>query len=555
MTTLRPYQRAAVDAVLSYWQDGGGDPLVEMATGTGKSIVVATLTRELVEMGARVLMLVHVKELVAQNAQALLRTWPAAPLGINSAGLNRRDRHSPVLFASIQSVAREDHHSLGSYDVILIDEAHLLPPDGEGQYRKLIARLRTATPHLRVVGFTATPYRLGSGLLYGPQSTFSDVVFSYGISEGVADGYLSPLTSRGGSLEIDVSGVRRSGGEFVEGALASASAEIIPQACADMVARLADRRAWLAFCAGVENAHLAADHLARLGITAACVTGQTPAHERDRVLQDFKAGRIRCLTNANVLTTGFDAPIVDAIAMLRPTLSTGLYVQMLGRGTRLYNGKTNCLVLDYAGNVRRHGPVDAIEVKGRSAGGGEKTTVDQVRAKSCPSCEALVAIQTRTCTDCGHEWPAPEAQVAARPDTQAAVMTSEIEQVWHDCRSVHVYLHDKPDGIASMRVEYQVGMATFYREWITLDHPGFAGDKARLWWRAATGAQLVPVEGSFVLGAIEAWPAVQPGAAWIQVVRDGKYWRVSKRRFQRGNAVHELDEKNRLTIHRQDIAA
>jgi DNA repair protein RadD len=542
---LRPYQRAAVDAVFAYWQNGGGDPLVEMATGTGKSLTIATLARELVEMGARVLMLVHVKELVAQNAQAMLRAWPGAPLGINSAGLNRRDRHSKILFASIQSVARDDHHSLGTYDVIVIDEAHLLPPEGEGQYRKLIARLRSACPDLRVVGFTATPFRLGSGLLHGHGAPFDDLIFSYGIADGISDGYLSPLTSKGGASEIDVTGVKRSGGEFVEGALASASSAIIPEACADMVARLADRRAWVVFCAGVANAELTCQTLRGIGVNAACVTGNTPAFERDRILKEFREGRIRCVTNANLLIAGFDAPVIDAVVMLRPTNSTSLYIQQIGRGTRLFEGKQNCLVLDYAGNVRRHGPVDAIEIRGREPGkkGDEgKASIGDVRAKECPECKALVAIQTMKCPDCEHEWQAPEAKITARPDVEVPVITSELANQWLDCDRVDVFRHEKTGGVASLRVEYRVGLST-YKEWVTLDHPSFPGHKAERWWVAATGMPILADKGAKVEAALRDWRALGPKSVAIQIERDGKYWRVKRRRFERlGKVTEFVDE-------------
>ena len=167
MTALREYQRAAIDSVLSYWADGGENPLVDMATGTGKSVVIATLVRELVERwpDLRIVMLVHVKELVEQNAKALLRAWPQAPIGINSAGLGRRDKRSQILFASIQSIFRETPATIGKRDLILIDEAHLVPKSGEGMYRTFIDAMKVDTPDLQVAGFTATPFRLDSGRL------------------------------------------------------------------------------------------------------------------------------------------------------------------------------------------------------------------------------------------------------------------------------------------------------------------------------------------------------------------------------------------------------
>jgi superfamily II DNA or RNA helicase len=348
VTHLRPYQEEAISSIIDYWAGGGGNPLCDMATGTGKSVVISTLVRRLIEADpdVRILMLVHVKELVQQNANVLLRSWPQAPIGINAAGLGRRDKRSQILYASIQSVAKEDAHSLGPRHVIIVDEAHLIPKSGNGQYRKLIDKMKLAVPGLRIAGFTATPYRLDSGRLDdGGDALFDDVVYSYDIGRGVDDGYLSPLTCRRTGAVIDVSEVKRAGGEFVAGALEAAvnKDSVTQSACDEIVAKGADRRAWLAFCAGVAHAEAVRDALRSRGVHAEMVTGETPKGDRDRIIRDFREGRIKCLTNANVLTTGFDAPICDLIAMLRPTLSTSLYVQMLGRGTRLNEGKADCI--------------------------------------------------------------------------------------------------------------------------------------------------------------------------------------------------------------------
>lgn len=545
MTELRYYQREAIDAVMSYWDRGGGNPLIDLATGTGKSVVHAELIREIVEPNPdiNVLALTHVRELVQQNVQALLRLWPDAPVGINAASLGRRDKRSRILFAAIQSVHREDVFSIGKRHLILVDEAHLIPRDGSGMYRRLIETMQNAVPELRVVGLTATCYRLDSGRLdEGDGRLFDDVVYTYDIARGVADGYLSPLTARLGSHEIDVSSVMKRGGEFVPGALENAARPIVGAACIDMVARLQDRRSWLVFCSGVQHAQEVQNELHALGIPSACVTGDTPAGERAAILKRFKAGEIRALTNANVLTTGFDAPNVDAIAMLRPTLSTGLYVQMLGRGTRLAEGKTNCLVLDYSGNVRRHGPVDAIEVRG--SGGkksGEKTEVGSVRAKACPICESLQALAARECTDCGHLFPEPEIKHDRRPDKDAAIMVAEVEAEWIEIDNIEAHVHSareagKPN---TLRIEYWHRIAC-HREWVCLDHPiGFARSKAETWWRLMT--RQTSAEGVSVASAAE---EISEGMAEvdcvaIRVKRDGKFWRVTERKRADGSIIDE----------------
>ncbi len=496
MTALRRYQREAIDATLAFWRAGGGNPLVEMGTGTGKSVVLSTLTRELLSKwpDMRVLMLVHVKELVEQNARALLRAWPQAPVGINSAGLGRRDRRSPILFASVQSVHRIGRE-LGPRDLVLIDEAHLAPRSGDGMYRKLLDDLRIAVPDLRVAGFTATPYRLDSGRLdQGDERLFSEIVYSYGIGRGIADGFLSPLVSKATATSLDVSGVSRRGGEFVAGALESAvDKDWITRAAVDELVHLGEhRRSWLVFAAGVDHALHLRDAIRARGVPCETVTGETPPGERDPIIRDFREGRLRCLTNAMVLTTGFDAPMVDLIAMLRPTLSTGLYVQIVGRGTRLAPGKENCLVLDYAGNVKRHGPIDAIEIRGSKGGAMEGAViVESVRAKECPDCQALVALNTRTCSTCGHMWAkdtGPKHEATA--DAETPIMSTGAP-VWIEVLDVRFFPHLKPGSPTSMRVEYVCGF-TVHQQWVCFEHEGFARSKAHGWWCRMGGAMPVP---------------------------------------------------------------
>lgn len=540
---LRPYQREALDAIFGYWRNCGGNPLVDLATGTGKSVVIAELCRALIRdfPDMRIVMLVHVKELVEQNARALLRAWPQAPIGINSAGLGRRDKRSQILFASIQSVAKEDAFSLGERHLIVVDEAHLIPRAGSGMYQTFIGKMREAVPDLRVCGFTATPYRLDTGRMdEGGERLFDETVYTYDIGQGVDDGFLSPLVSRATGAVIDVSKVARRGGEFVAGDLErAANVDSVTQAaCDEIVARAEDRRSWLMFCAGVEHAQSVETALRARGISVACVTGQTPRAERDRMIRDFRDGRLRALTNANVLTTGFDAPRLDMIAMLRPTLSTSLYVQMLGRGTRLADGKQDCLVLDFAQNVRRHGPVDAVCVSGGAKNSDGKVAVESVQAKECPNCETLVSIRSYECLNCGHEWERPNtAKHDATAEKDAPVMSREIVDRWLPVTHVAAYPHHKAGSPPSMRVEYTTGLTT-YREWITIEHPGFAGAKAAKWWRSVVGTPVPATSQEAIARAGEI------NVMAVTIRRDGKFWAVVSRRARRADGrLVQIDEK------------
>lgn len=538
MFEARSYQSAAIDAVFDYWNnEPDGNPLVEMATGTGKAFVIASLIREIcrVAPGARILMLVHVRELVRQNFEELLRYWPGAPAGINSAGLGRRDTRAPIICASVQSVYKAARE-LGPRDLVLIDEAHLVPTDGDGMYRRLLGELRDMQ-EMRVVGFTATPFRLDCGRLdRGPGRLFDKSVFQYGIAEGVRDGFLSPLVSKGMVTEIDVSSVKRAGGEFVSGALeAAADVDAITRAAVgEIIEYGAARRSWLIFCSGVRHAEHVRDEFRRRGITCETVTGETQANERDRILADFKAGRIRCLTNMSVLTTGFNAPGVDLVAMLRPTLSTGLYVQMLGRGTRLAPGKSNCLVLDFSGNVRRHGAVDDLDIPapGEKGGGTREgaAMLTDVKMIVCPHCRAYVAPRVRVCPEC-NEVIREEPKHDARADNVAVMSHINKADGFREVDAMtfaqHAASFEKPK---TLRVEYHSGRKVF-KEWICFDHPhgSFPKRKAASWWIESGGALPVPEN---VAEAVKRTHELRTVIA-VKTQDDGQFVRVVARRFGR----------------------
>lgn len=562
---LRDYQQGALDAVLRYWSEGGGNPLIDMATGLGKSVVVANLAR-LIETypQMRVLILVHVQELVEQNYRALIRMWPQAPAGIYSAGLGRRDAHHQITFASIQSVYRKAR-ALGPRDLVLVDEAHLVPASGAGMYLTLFSALRDMRPDMRVAGLTATAFRLDSGRLdRGEGRLFDETVYHYGVGEGVDDGWLAPLTCRAASIEIDVSDVARRGGEFVAGALEAAADrdDLTRAAVTEIVKRGQDRRSWLVFCSGVKHAAHVCQAIQAAGFTAGVVTGETPKHDRARMIEDFKAGRLRALTNAQVLTTGFDAPQTDLIAFLRPTLSTGLYVQMLGRGTRpVYppgfdpnaatqaerveaiaaSTKPNCLVLDFAGNVRRHGPVDAVVTSDKKKRAGEeddlevKAKVDSVRAKECPNCMTLLGLAALSCPTCGFEFPAPEPKHEAKPDEEIALLSRDMKPapvLEYPVVNWTAQRHEKIGSPPSMRVTFYAGLAA-YSEWICFEHAGFARHKAWKWWLEHGGAAPEPVT---IDEALQRFATLRrPDAIFVK--REGRFDEIVARRFKTEEAA------------------
>ncbi len=483
---LRPYQRDAVDAVWNHIAKSDTNPAVVLPTGSGKTHVIAELCRDAVQKwNGRVIVVAHVKELIEQAAGKLQAVAPDLPVGVFSAGLGRRDLGYAVTIAGIQSVYQRAH-DLGPLDLVIVDEAHLIPPDGEGMYRRFLADARDLCDHQRVIGLTATPYRMKTGTICGPESVLHEVCFEAGVRELIVQGYLCPLKSRAGKAVADTSDIHVRGGEFVAGELEDRMDEdgLVEAACAEVVGATADRRSVLLFCSGVRHG----EHVVRVlrekhGVECGFVEGGTPAKERDALIARFKSGELKYLANVNVLTTGFDAPNVDCVAMLRPTMSPGLYYQMVGRGFRLAEGKTDCLVLDFGGNVLRHGPVDAIRLADTKDASGEAP------AKQCPECAALIHAAYAVCPECGHKFPPRQVKHAAIASDEEVVTGSE-GPARRDERVIEVayYVHHKrndPLAKPTMRVEYRIGFNRWAREWICLEHPegGYARKKAEQWWR------------------------------------------------------------------------
>jgi DNA repair protein RadD len=404
---LRDYQQRTIDQLYAWFSAGNaGNPCLVLPTGSGKSHIVAALCKDALQNWpeTRVLMLTHVKELIEQNAEKMRLHWPAAPMGIYSAGIGKRDIGEPITFAGIQSV-RTKAEMLGHLDLVIIDECHLVNHKEAGGYRKLLADLKAINPALRVVGLTATPYRLGHGLITDKPALFDALLEPVSIEELVFKRYLSTLRSKVTSAKLDTSGVKKRGGEFIESELQAAvdTDDNNQRVVQEVIALAGDRKAWLVFCTGVQHAEHVAEVLRQHGVAAQCVTGETPKAERKRMLDDFKAGKLRALTNANVLTTGFDYPDIDLIAMLRPTMSASLYVQMAGRGMRVKSHTDHCLVLDFAGVVEMHGPIVAVQPPKKGGDGDGEAPV-----KVCDNCDELVHISAKECPACGHPFPPPE---------------------------------------------------------------------------------------------------------------------------------------------------
>ena len=537
--TLRPYQREAVDALYQYWADGKGEhPLIVAPTGAGKTAIIAQIIKDAMSFpDTRVLLLTHVKELLEQGADGLLRMYPEADFGFYSAGIGQKRLDKPITFAGIQSIWQRAYEMIPPPDLILIDEAHMLPKNSETRYKQFIDDLMQCNPLVKVVGLTATPYRLDSGKLHeGKGAIFDGIAYDIDIAMLMEQGYLSPVIAMATENNIDLTNVRKRGGEFVESDLAAAASdpELVRATVAEIVERGADRKSWLIFASGVDHAEMIADEIRTHGITAKVVTGADGSKDRAGKIEAFRRGETRALVNCNVLTTGFDVPTVDLVAIVRATESTGLYVQIVGRGTRLAGGKENCLVLDYGQNVERHGLIDKVKPK-KQGGSGD----GEVPAKACPNCETYVPTAVTICPHCGHQFPPRELNHGTKAYSGAMVST-QVQAEWMDVLSVRYERwkgkNGKPD---TLRVTYEVGL-TYISEWLCPDHGGYASSKylSRL---PAIGGHAVTLDE-----ALEECRTWNPPSR-IKVMPDGKYHKIMQFDYKPKEIDHaEQAEQQRI---------
>lgn len=794
MLNLRPYQREAVDSITAYFEENAGNPLVVIPTAGGKSLVIATFVQEALEAwpDTRILILTHVKELIAQNHAELMGHWPQAPAGIYSAGLKRREIKSQILFAGIQSIHRRAY-DLQKVDLVLVDECftpdtlvatpygdraigdirpgdrvcnaigigtvraisrkttrelyevrltngtilrctgnhpffteagwvearqlergrrvyrqedlrvlrlrvqgvdqagrngqrgvchetrpldeaaillnlllqeaeqsdapirnaaedasvanggssptfterwewagpdsgtsnsageagrglgarvcsshkdvawervsdelqdrhreprthdrdrdrwakpyqsardgreegcsadqprvesvtrvesasdecvcnldvsghpsffaggvlthncHLIPRSADTMYGRFLSQLREINPYIKIIGFTATPFRLDSGMLHeGEDAVFSDIAYDANIVTLIDQGFLCPPVSVSATAQIDTRGVGTRGGEFIAAALEAKATEpaVVEGVVKEIVQHGQDRKGWLVFGVGKLHGDMLLAELQSYGIRAAAIYGDTPNEERDRLIQEFKDQKLRALVSVGVLTTGFNARHVDLVAVVRPTKSTGLWIQIVGRGTRLFPGKTDCLVLDFGGNIRRHGPIDRPVVRKQGGDGSGEAPM-----KLCPSCGEENFIQALICVGCGHEFEPPERMVeTAASDLPLLSGLAPPKDEWLSVEDVRYAIHRKDGKPPSLRVTYECGFQR-HSEWVCLEHDGYARTKAIRWWQNRAPGIAVP---DTVEQAMEEVERLRTPTE-IKVRPEGKYTRI-----------------------------
>lgn len=537
----RPYQIDAVNSAIAYLKEGNDCGIIVSATGTGKSIIIARLIQRLAAANPdiRAICATHVSELVEQNSKKLMAIDPNLDIGVYSAGLGVRQADNRIIFGGIQSMYRAD---LGKFGILIIDECHTISRKDHSMWASLISKLKEKNPRLKIIGLSATDFRLDSGsLTSGEDALFKDVIFEYGLGRAVQDGWLCPLTTKGTSVKYDLSKVRNLAGEYNLKDLEAATntEELNMAAVQEIIIRGSDRKSWLIFCNGIAHSFAVRDILLRLGISCETVTGETPDYERQRILEEFKAGKIRAVTNNAVWTTGVDVPNVDLIAMMRHTMSGGLLLQMAGRGTRAmvdlsqYESpkdrkaaisasiKPNCLFLDFAGNILKHGFLDQIKAKDKKKKGEGDAPI-----KVCPECATYVHASARKCHDCGYEFPKNE-ETKLDSSYGGEVLSGGVEK--RIVRHVEYYAHNanKEGKTPSLRVKYLHPDGSSTSEWVCIQHTGFAKSKALKWWKDREGCTIFDDTKVADIIDTKAYESLKCPTS-IDVGKQGKYDRVVK---------------------------
>lgn len=516
MITLRPYQVDGLNAVWEYYSNGGkGNICLAWPTGTGKSVVPAVFIESVMRQwpNQRFLMITHVKELIEQNYKVLLKVWFNAPVGIYSAGLKQKDYAHSIVYGGIQSMIKNPMQ-FGFRDIIFIDEAHLISQEDSSMYLTFIAAMKLINPNLKVIGLTATPFRMGQGYITDG-GLFTDIVHDLtsmdNFNKLISDGYLAPLIPLRTKTELNVNEVSVQKGEFVASSLQKAvdKQEITFQGLREVVDAGANRNAWLLFASGIEHAEHIAEMLGSFGIDCAPIHSKRPSNYNDDAINAFKSGELKSLVNYGKLTTGFDYPSIDLIGMFRPTLSVPLWIQMLGRGTRpVYpagmpletveqrleairsSHKQNCLVMDFARNTPRLGPINDPQIP-RKKGEGQ----GEVPIKICDNCGAYNHTRVQFCCQCGNEFEF-KIKIKAKAGTEELIRTNDkietpiIELFDVDRVSYHRHIKidrktKTPLSAPMIKVQYMCGLRMF-NEWVLMQGTGLNLHKAHEWWRMRT---------------------------------------------------------------------
>jgi len=428
---LRQYQQEALDTIISAIPVQN-NILTMAATGAGKTIIFCKLIESLLSQWPkiRIGILAHRRELIGQAQDKLIKVWPQAPIGIACASTGVSvDTERPVVIGSIQTLVRRVEET-EPFDIIIVDEAHRIPPmNKKSQYQIWLSAMKKYNPNVRVLGFTATPFRLGHGYIYGDikkpenENLFQSLSYRIGIKKLQDLNYLTQYRAKEVvNIQSELKSVRVSGDFNIRDLSDVMSKQEHVGSAVSAVEKYApDRKRIVVFCVTIDHAEKVKK---AFGGQAAAVHSKMPLAQRDMILRQFEAGRIRVLCNVGVLTEGWDSPAVDCVVMCRPTKSAALYVQMIGRGLRPHPDKTDVLILDLSSNCSVHGDPDSPHVPIPNRNGNSDPIF-----KCCPQCFELNPVGAKICKSCGYEWPVEVKEQNGTPEMKDVIFNRKPESM------------------------------------------------------------------------------------------------------------------------------
>lgn len=537
---LRDYQK---ECLATIW---GALPteetiLIQAATGAGKTIIFCSLVQKLLAKwpNIRTGILAHRRELITQARDKMLSVWPEAHIGLACASTGDKiSTDAPITIASIQTMANRAHET-APFQVIIVDEAHRIPPiNRKNQYSKWIDTMRQYNPEVRIIGFTATPFRLGHGYIYGSickpdnKNLFPDLYYRIGIRKLQDAGYLAPFRAKAmADIGEALKSVKTSGGEYQAADLSATMSGLvhIGSAVKAFEEHAKNRKHVLIFAVTIHHAEVLATAFRAAGYKAVCIHSDMPGAQQQLFLKGFDAGHYQIMINVGMLTEGWDSPRIDCIMMCRPTKSPALFVQMTGRGLRTCEGKKDVLILDLANNFREHGHPDEpdIQIPGRSK---EPDPIKR-SLKECLECGELIPVQVKTCPECGASQHNEKTPIDSRVELQD--LSFEPERTVAAIKHAQAYAFTSKKGNYMLRLEMELAeggednIVTFKANHF-MDFDGnnqWRYHKTRSLW-----AQLVGTDppGSVDEAEERAGELIMSLPDKIGMIKKGKFWNIER---------------------------
>jgi len=506
------YQEKAVYSIFNHYYSGNrGNPLIVAPGGSGKTVIVAEFCRLVMEKwkGQKILVISDDQEILIQDYEAIKIQNPDSDIGLYSSGLGSTTI-GDITIAGIQSIYKK-LHLFKDFTYIIVDEAHKIPFDKKSMY--LICLLGLNLPTL---GLTATPFRLGVGYIHlADNRFFSDIVYTITYGELLKSGRVCKMINKQPGITLDASQIKKQAGDFIlkELSLAFDREGITTEIVDDLKKYKELRKKWLVFAIDIVHCEHISERLNEIGIKSTVVHSKTGIN-RSIVIDEYKDDKYQAIVSVAMMTTGVNIPEVDLVVLLRSTASPALHGQIIPRGSRVYPGKADCLVLDYAGNLKRNGPIDAPNVKVVGKGGGNPIM------KVCENCDEIVASAVRICPECGSEFIFKNKLTLTTSNSSVLSIKN-----WHNVDSVAYDVHIGKKNIPMLLVRYICGLRQF-KEYIAIEHGGYATHKARFWWRRRTDIEAPETSKEAIKKSKELAVPVK-----ILVDESGKYDSIIEQKF------------------------